>query len=91
MAEEEKSESWWLLVLQGIGALIFTGFIYWALTRLEESGEAANAPWWFVLLYNWGGKWLVVGILGLGSVLLLYSGIEKLIVGEAKPGSPTAG
>jgi len=56
--------SWKKPLLDGLGLLVGAAFVLWVLTDCENSHDPTRSvPWMLALLYNFGGKWLVCGVL----------------------------
>ena len=80
MAEEKekKEEPWWLAV---VGGLLLLGGAYWVyrdLTAFEAEGGTRKVQWVLALLYNYLGKWGVVGFMVLGGLGATLHGALQL-------------
>lgn len=76
--EEPKKHEWWIALLIGVGILAGSVFIYFDLTKFEEVGGERRMHWLAVLLYNWLGKWGLVGVIVLMGVAMTIYGIVQL-------------
>lgn len=85
--EAEQGDPWWKQIGFAMLSFAFAGFFYWFLTGVEHSGRSYRAAWWFALLYNYGGKWVIIVPFALFGVVLLYTGIELLVLGPRRPAS----
>lgn len=56
----------------GVGACAFAGYLFYYFTNFEAGTEHGRRMWWVLaLLYNLGGKWppvALVGLIGLGGL-----------------------
>ncbi|HEY1378193.1 MAG TPA: hypothetical protein VGF55_15445 [Gemmataceae bacterium] len=75
---ETKEPPWWLAVLGGVMLLGVTAWVYQYLTAFEAQGGERRAPWLIALLYNYLGKWGVVGLCGLGGLGAVVHGVLLL-------------
>lgn len=76
--EGPKKHEWWIALLLGIGILAGSVFIYFDLTKFEEEGGERRMHWLAVLLYEWLGKWGLVGVIVLMGVAMTIYGIVQL-------------
>lgn len=82
--EDGIASVWWgklflAIVMFGVAVLTFMTF------RSIESGETESVrmPWYIVVGYYIGGKWVVAGLFTLFGILLTFAGIQQLRTGEA--------
>lgn len=73
--EEPKKHEWWLSLLIGIAMLGGSVFIYFDLTKFEQEGGERRMHWLAVLLYEWLGKWGLVGVIILMGLAMTIYGI----------------
>jgi hypothetical protein len=68
-----------------LGALFFyfaAVFMYFYFAHLERTGESVSMNAVVVLMYEWGGKWLVAAVsAGIGTIFLVV-GIANLVKGS---------
>ena len=75
-------DEWWGKVL---GAPLFWGigvWLYYALGKVEQSGEGIRINWFIALAYKLGGRWGAVGLCGVLGLLFLVWGIRHLQRGK---------
>lgn len=75
--EQPKKHEWWIALLIGIAMLAGSVFIYFDLTKLEQEGGERRMHWLAVLLYEWLGKWGLVGLIILVGVGMTIYGIVQ--------------
>jgi hypothetical protein len=76
--KQGPSDSWWADLL---GALLLFGgavWLYYDLTAFETEGGERRMQWVLVLLYNYLGKWGIVGFFALAGVGLTFHGLSQL-------------
>jgi hypothetical protein len=75
--QDQKRTALWRL---GLGLfLYFAGVVmFFYLTHLEETGEAASMNIVVALMYRLGGKWLVCGFCGVMGTAFVIAGIVGL-------------
>ncbi len=60
----EKPKTWKSHLLEGFLFVLFAGGAYWYFTDFENAHDGSRSIHWLLaILYNFGGKWLVIGIL----------------------------
>lgn len=69
---------WWYYVLAGLAAGAGTVYEYFSLTRFEQEGGTRTMNRVIALIYDAVGKWGVVGIGAVVSVLLVAVGLWSL-------------
>jgi hypothetical protein len=74
----------WALLLFGFG-----GFLYWYFTDFETAGGTRRINSLLAVMYNLGGKWLVVGLMaGLGLIFVI-AGIVSLSKKKEQAAAPS--
>jgi hypothetical protein len=71
-------------LLTGIGCLAFSGYLFYYFTQFEAGEESGRRMWWILaVLYNIGGKWPPVGLVGLIGIVVLAMGVKGLTQKQA--------
>jgi hypothetical protein len=86
--EEPKQEPWWLAMLGGLIMLGGAIWVYLDLTAFEAAGGTRRVNAIVALLYNYLGKWGVVGLMAVGGLGAIWHGVSQLNEGAQAP--PTA-
>lgn len=85
--EGPKKHEWWIALLIGIGMFAGSVFIYFDLTKFEEEGGERRMHWLAVLLYEWLGKWGLVGfmlLIGVGMTVYGFVQLGKRLGGNGE-------
>jgi hypothetical protein len=73
-----KDDPPWKLALYSLAVLAFTAWFYVELSQLDSGEVESVRVWWLIaVIYNFAGKWPVVGVgaaLGIGG--LIYAALE---------------
>ncbi len=79
-----KPDRWWQLMLWAALCFGIAGYLFWDLSRFEETGGVRHVYWLVALLYNTLGKWGCVGLFALGGVFFGVLGVKGLVGRDKK-------
>ncbi len=83
--QEQKQEPWWLALLGGLIMLGGAIWVYLDLTAFEAAGGTRRVNAIVTLLYNYLGKWGVVGLMAVGGLGAIWHGVSQWSEGAPAP------
>lgn len=86
MSEEPMNEEpWWLPVLGGLIMLGGSVWVYFDLTSFEAEGGTRRINVLVNVIYDFAGKWGVVGLMAIGGAGALWAGLCQLSEQSREP------
>jgi hypothetical protein len=78
--DDEGEGSPLVTLLIGVGVCAFAAYLAYYFTQLEAGEASGRRMWWpIALLYNLGGKWPPVGLVGLAGLAGVGLGVKGLL------------